>query len=353
MAGCITGDSGSSGNGSGEQQLEGDHDFGGKEINVMLNVGDLAAVHKEHLIPRIEESYNLKINTETGATTNQLTKLQANEGNPPDVFNLDVIGVDKASRNGWLEPINQHKDVVPNLSDIDKKFIHYGSEAASWQVGAFLPVINTNKWDSTPESHAEVMKNSSATALCPFSWSNGPNLLLMASAIATGEPFDSKLDVEQGFQWLEENLKPNVSSEIQGVSSANQQLANGNVDALNLYTDFLSFGMWKNDAPIDPLFRLEPTTCAFAETVSVAKNSDNKEAAMAYVNEALSPWFQEKVSKAMGAGVTNTKASLSQVAEDYGAITSDEFDQLSYPDFEYVWNNRSDWATRWNEVFSG
>lgn len=354
MAGCLSGDSGSPNGGSDDDvTLDGDYDFGGKEIDVQLNVGDLATVHKEHLIPKVEESYNLKINTETGATTSQLTKLQANQDQPPDVLNLDVIGVDKASRNGWLEPIDQHTDVVPNLSNIDDKFVHYGSEAASWEVGAFVPVINTNNWDSTPSSHAEVVKKSSATALSPFSWSNGPNLLLMASAIATGEPFDSKLDVEPGFQWLEEHMKPKVSSIIQGVSSANQQLANGNVDTLNLYTDFLSYGMWKNGASIKPLFRLEPTTCAFAETVSVPKNSENKEAAMAYVNEALSPWFQERVSEQMGAGVTNTEASVSENAKEFGAITSDEFDQLSYPDFEYIWNNRSDWAQRWNEIFSG
>lgn len=354
LAGCLTGGSDSSDtNGNSKQpSLDGDYDFGGKEIDVMLNVGDLATVHKKHLIPRLEENYNLKINTQTGATTNQLTKLKANQDQPPDVLNLDVIGVDKASRNGWLEQIDRYKDVVPNLSDIDDKFVHYDAKAASWEVGAFVPVINTNKWDSTPSSMAEVVKQSSATALSPFSWSNGPNLLLMASAIATGEPFDSKVDVEPGFEWLEEHMKPKVSSTIQGVSSANQQLANGNVDCLNLYTDFLAYGMWKNDAPVKPLFRLEPTTCAFAETVSVPKNSENKKAAMAYVNEALSPWFQEKVSEQMGAGVTNTKASVSETAKEFGAITADEFDQLSYPDFEYIWNNRSDWAQRWNEVFS-
>ncbi|MCO8265411.1 hypothetical protein NKF06_02110 [Haloferax sp. AB510] len=364
LAGCLTGGTDTSSeteettaagtDETGTNTTEsGDLDFGGKEIDVMLNVGSLATVHKKYLIPHVEEKYNLKINTETGATTSQLTKLQANEDSPPDVFNLDVIGVDKASRNEWLEPLSDHTDIVTNLSDIDEKFVHYGSDGVSWEVGAFVPVINTNQWDSTPSSHSSVATDSSATALTPFSWSNGPNLLLMASAVATGEPFDSQLDVEPGFQWLEENLKPKVSTIIQGVSSANQQLASGNVDTVNLYTDFLVYEMWKSGAPIEPLFRLEPTTCAFAETISVSRNSENKEAALVYANEALSPWFQEKVSAEMGAGVTNTKASLAPEAEEFGAITPDEFDQLSYPDFEYVWNNRSDWAKRWNQIFSG
>lgn len=363
LAGCITGgtdpssetDNGGSGgktNNAGTAQ-SGNRDFGGKTIHVALNVGLLAEVHKKYLIPRVEKKYNLNINTTTGATTSQLTKLEANQDDPPDVLNLDVIGVHKAAKNDWLVQMDNYGDIVTNLPDIAEQFVHYGSRGVSWELGAFVPVINTEKWSGTPSTHAEVAKKSDSTALTPFSWSNGPNLLLMASAIATGEPFSGKPDVEPGFQWLEKNLKPSVSHVIQGASSANQQLAGGNVDTVNLYTDFLVYNLFRSGAPVKPLFRLEPTTCAFAETVSVPKGSQDKEAALVYANEALSPWFQEKVSANMGAGVTNVKASLAKEAKKFGALGKDEFNQLEYPNFEYVWNNRSDWAKRWNQIFSG
>lgn len=365
LSGCLTGDGGAqqttaastkteSGDGeSTSSEGGGAKDFGGKEISVMLNVGAISTVHQQFLIPRVEEKYNLKINTETAVTTTQLTKLQANQDNPPDVLIPDVIGIEKASRMGWLEPLTDHTDLVPEIDNIYDKFIHYDGTGASWEVGEVLPVINKQMWDSTPKSHAEVMKNSNSTAVVPFSWSGGPYLLLMASAIATGKPFDSKLDVQAGFDWLEKNFKPNVTTTYQGVASAKQQLASGNVDSLNLFWDYMVFDMFESNAPINPLFRLKPKGIAFAEAVAVPKGSKNMEAALVYANECLSPWFQEKASANMGSGVTNRNASVAPKAKEFGATTSDEFDRLAFPDFKYIWSNRSDWSERWNEIFSG
>lgn len=365
LAGCLTGGGGSSttstssGDTSSDETSSGSEttssgakDFGGKEISVMLNVGAISTIHKKYLIPRVEEKYNLNINTETAVTTTQLTKLQANQDSPPDVVVPDVIGIEKASRKGWLEPLTDHPDAVSEVDNIYDKFVHYDGAGVSWEVGEVLPVINTSLWDNTPQSHADVMKNSNSTALVPFSWSGGPYLLLMASAIATGNSFNSELDVQAGFDWLETNLKPNVTTTYQGAASAKQQLASGNVDALNLFWDYMLFDMWKRGASIDPLFRLEPAGVAFAEAVGVTKNAPNQEAAFAYANECLSPWFQEKASAAMGCGVTNKNATVNAKAKEFGAVTSDEFDQLAFPDFGYIWENRSDWAEQWNNTFS-
>lgn len=348
LAGCLGGGGGGNGGGNGDGK-----DFGGKEINVMLNVGAIDTVHKKHLIPKVEEKYNLKINTETAVTTQQLTKLQANPDNPPDVLIPDVIGIEKASRKGWLEPMNEHTDIVTNLEKINDKFVHYGSTGASWEVGEVAPVINTDLWDEEPESYDAVMKKSSATSLVPFSWSGGPYLLLMAAAVATGESFGSSdLDVDAGFQYLEENMKPNVKNTYQGVASAKQQLANGNVDTLNVFWDYMVFDMFKNDQPVEVLFRLEPAGIAFAESVAVPKNTDNMDAAMTYANECLSAEFQEQVSATMGSGVTHADAEVDETAKEFGAVTADQFDQLEFPDFQLIWNNRDSWSQRWDTVFS-
>ncbi|MFB6270029.1 MAG: hypothetical protein ABEH83_08805 [Halobacterium sp.] len=364
LAGCLTGGGGgsggenttteSSGGGGDDMTTEsgGGMDFGGQEISVMLNVGAISTVHKKYLIPRVEEKYNLNINTTTAVTTQQLTKLQANQDDPPDVLIPDVIGIEKAARNEWLTSLTDHADKVPNVENIYDKFVHYDGTGVSWQVGEVLPVINTQMWDSTPSSHAGVMQDSNSTAVVPFSWSGGPYLLLMASAIATGNSFNSELDVEAGFQWLEENFAPNVSTEYGGVASAKQQLASGNVDTLNLFWDYMVYDMFNNDQPIDPLFRLEPNGIPFAECVAVPNGTNNMDPALAYANECLSVWFQEKVSANMGSGVTNKDASVAQKAQEFGATTADEFDQLTFPNFRYIWENRSDWSQRWNEIFS-
>ena len=360
LAGCLTG-----GGGDDEETTEadsddemttaddgnGDLDFGGASLEVMLNVGAIDTVHKEHLIPRVEEKYNLNINTTTAVTTTQLTEVQANPESPPDVLIPDVIGIERASREEWLEPLTDHTDLVPQVENIDDKFVHYDGTGASWEVGEVLPVINSELWDSTPTSHAEVMQNSGSTAVVPFSWSGGPYLLLMASAIATGNSYGSRLDVDAGFQWLEENFASNVSSEYGGVASAKQQLASGNVDSLNLFWDYMVFDMFQDDQPINPLFRLDPAGIAFAESVCVTRNTSNMDASLVYANECLSPWFQEKASEVMGSGVTNQNAEVNEQALEFGATTADEFDQLAFPDFEYIWKNRGDWSERYNQLF--
>ena len=363
LSGCLTGggdtteggsSGGESGGGDGGDESEsgdGARDFGGAELNVMVNVGAIDTIHKQHLIPRVEEKYNLTINTTTAVTTEQLTQIEANPENPPDVIVPDVIGIERASREGWLEPLTDHTDLVPEVENIYDKFVHYDGVAASWEVGEVLPVINSDAWDSTPTSHAELMKNADSTAVVPFSWSAGPYLLLMASAIATGESFDSRLDVDAGFAWLEENFAPNVSSEYGGVASAKQQLASGNVDTLNLFWDYMVFDMFENDQPINSLFRLDPTGIAFAESVAVTQNANNMEAALVYANECLSPTFQETASAEMGCGVTNQNAAVDDTALEFGATTADEFDQLTFPDFQYIWENRDSWSERYNSLF--
>jgi len=170
-----TSDSGS-GDGGDDTTTESDDamDFGGADLNVMLNVGAIDTVHKQHLIPRVEDKYNLNINTTTAVTTEQLTQVQANPDSPPDVLIPDVIGIERASREEWLEPLTDHTDLVPNVEGINDKFVHYDGAGASWEVGEVLPVINSNLWDSTPSTHAEVMQNSNSTAVVPFSWSGVP-----------------------------------------------------------------------------------------------------------------------------------------------------------------------------------
>ena len=62
--------------------------------------------------------------------------------------------------------------------------------------------------------------------------------------------------------------------------------------------------------------------------------------------------FQETMSAAMGAGVTNKNAEVADVAKQFGVTTPDKFDQLTYPDFGFIWENRSDWSDRWSQIFS-
>lgn len=354
VVGSVAGCTGLSGDGSNDSSGDDSdaRDFGGQELNVTLNVGAFAEVFKKYLIPKVEEKYNLSISFESAVTTTQLTKIQANPDNPPDVAMIDLIGVEKAQREGWLTPISDYEDIVTNYGDIYDKFKHYDDTGVSWEIGEIFPVVNTDQRD-VPSTWDDAMKGAGSSALVPFSWSAGPYLLLMASAVATGEDFGSNsLDVDAGFDYLEQHVQPTVSTTYGGVASAKQQIASGNLDTIMPFWAYMIFDMFLNDSPVQGAWRCDPAAIPVAETLVVPEGSSNKEAAMAYVNEALSVEFQEKMSAAMGAGVTNQNAEVADVAKQFGVTTPDQFDQLTYPDFQFIWENRSDWSDRWSEIFS-
>lgn len=348
-----TGDDGDGGDTDDGENGGGDeYDFGGEELDVILNVGEISTVHREHIIPKMEEEYNLQINAEEAVTTEQLTQLQANPDDPPDVIIPDLIGVERANNEGWLASIEDHLDIVTNYEDIHEKFRHYDGTGVSWQVGEVCPLINTNLWDETPTTWEEAMTGGEQIALVPFSWSAGPYLLLMASAIATDGDFTSDdLDVDAGFEYLEENLQPNVTTSYSGVASAKQQIASDNFDTLLPFWSYMTFDMFQEEAPIETVRQPDPVGIAFAECVAVPEGTDMTEAAMLYVNECLSVEFQEEMSAQMGEGVTNVNATVDEQAEEYGAPTADEFDDLAYPDFRYIWENRDEWGQRWDQIF--
>jgi ABC-type Fe3+ transport system substrate-binding protein len=370
LAGCLGGgdddggDTGNGGNGDGSNGDDGgsngdsqdgspDYDFEGESIDAMINLGSIKTAHEEYIIPQMEEKYNLNVNVQPAVTTEQMTQIQANPENPPDIIVPDVIGLHRANENDWLEPIDNHLDIVTNYENIYDKFKYFGNTGVSWMIGEVTPLINTNRWDETPTSWMDTMTQGEDIAIVPYSWSGGPYLVLMASAIATGEDFTSgSLDVEAGFELLQNELAPNVVTTFGGVAPAKQQIASGNWDTIVPFWSYFTYDMFQQNQPIEVIRQPDPTGIAFGQAVAVPNGSSKKEAAMLYVNECLSVRFQEAMSEMLGEGVTNENAEISDEVREYGAPTPDEFDDLAYPNFDYVWENRDDWGQQWDQIFS-
>ncbi len=373
LAGCsggggdgdADGSGGSDGSGGGDGgstdgSSGGTKDFGGQEITVMLNGGPIQEGFRKFVIPHVEEKYNLKINSKVGFTSTQVSKIQANPDNPPDAFNMDVIGVARAHRNGWLEPMDKYTDsVFTNWDQIyDKvRFEQYDNTGAAWMIGEVCPVVNTGTgtWDSVPGDWDTVFKECEDVAITPFSWTNGVYTLFVASALAKGKGAEyfqsSNVDIDAGFQYLKDNLKPKDPTVVTGGSQFRQMMASGRIDTINNYFSFgLTDVVLQRDS-VELARRPDPFGIPIAETMAVAKNSDNKEAAMAYVNEAFSKEMQEKLSEFMGSGVTTKNAELQSKAKKFGAPTPDTWDKLVWPDFEYISSSRSEWSQRYAQMF--
>lgn len=352
LAGCSQAIPGSGG--------QGGKDFGGAEINVMLNGGPIQEGFRRHVIPHVEEKYNMTINSEVGFTSSQVSKIQANPNNPPDAFNMDVIGIARAHRNGWLEPLDQYSDdLFSNWEQIYPKlqFENYGHTGAAWMIGEVCPVVNTGTgvWDEPPSDWDTVFKECKDVALTPFSWTNGVYTLLAAATIAEGKGADyfqsSDINVDAGFEYLKEHLLPKDPTVVTGGSQFRQMMASGDIDTINNYFSFGLTDVVLDKDEVQLARRPDPFGIPIAETLAVSKESDNKEAAIAYVNEAFSKEMQEKLSEFMGSGVTTKNAELQPKAKEFGSPTPDVWDELVWPDFDWIGENRSDWASRYSEMF--
>lgn len=362
-AGCLsrTGDDGGDEGGDGNEadadsngDEEPDLDFGGEALNVMINTGKFAQSFQRWGIPRAEEKYNLNINAELAWTSEQTTAITANPENPPDAIMLGRGGIHELAQQDLLVPLGEHSDIVTHYEDIHDQFKWNDGHGAAWELGEVGPLVVTSDghWSETPDSWDQMFRESDSFALCPFSWAQGPQVLMMAAAVATGEDFgSSNLDIDAGFNYLEEHVAPNQEGTWENTQQLLQMVGNKVADSFLVWIDYIDAELILSDE-YDMMRRPDPTGIPYAQSVAVPKNSSNKEAALAYINEALAPDFQETASNFMAQGVTNRNAELGETAKRIGAPTADDFSELTYQDFDYMWDNRDEWAERWSAVFS-
>jgi hypothetical protein len=330
-----------------------DLDFEGQEISVKLNLGGLATWQREVVIPRVEEKYNLVVNDEQTTTGPMVSEIKANPDNPPDVVDINPNGVWELNRNDHLATFADYPDILTNYGDIYDGVKYFDDTGVGWMLQEVMPIINTNGYDSDPQSWQAVVDDAGSIAIPPFSWTQGL-MLLMASAIATGEDYSSSsLDAEAGFDWIRENMKPKTYTVINGQSQAKQLVSQGQVDALIPTWDSWLLDMFKNDAPVQGARRIDPNTIDATQTYGVPRNG-NVEAAMAYVNEALSVYAQEPPATYTGCGITNENAEMPQEVLDLGIdpVTGDDLDSLKRPDYRFMWENQDQWSETWNEIYT-
>jgi len=369
LAGCIgndgngngnggngNGGNGNGGNGNGGNGNTGNGDgldFSGESINVMVNAGALAEHQRRNVIPAVEEKYGLTVNDEQSTTGQMITEIRSNPENPPDVIDVNVNGIFEAQRNDWLATIGDHTDIVTNYDSIYDEAKYYDDKGVSWYFGELAPIVNTDNWDPMPTSWVEIVERADNIAIPPFAWTQGL-LLLLVSSIESDEGFDSdQLDVDNGFQWLEEHVKPKHSHTIQGISQAKQLLLSGDADVLFPAWDIWVTDVYLQDQPIRPVRRPDPVGIAAHEGVAVPKNG-NVEPAMAYVNELLSLEAQNAMPEIVGTGPTHRDAEIPQSIQEFGAPTIEDVrdGSLKTPSYEFMWQNQDGWGERWNQIFA-
>jgi len=354
LAGCVGDDDGSSDDGTTTDEPSSGHDFGGDTMTILFNLGDIARAHKEFVVPRVEEKYNVTVQSDTVVTSKMVQETQGDD--PPDVIQPDTIGVEKLNHDDSLTNITEYEDLVPRWDAIHPNAKHYDGAGVSWFFDEVAPYINTDMWDEKPESWSGVFEGGEAIGTHPFTWTNGPYTLLMATAIVTGKPFNSsdftQDDIDKGFDYLEEHLAPNLAGVFANVVQPEQALLSDEIDTALMMWGYHHVNIVPRFDNIEILRRREPNGVPAANSMAVPEGSEMTEAAMLYINEAMKAEVQEDISGLMGTGVVVEDAEMSDKAKNYDSPTYDQIDDIQWPDFRFVWENRDEWTERWNEITS-
>ncbi|WP_137285465.1 hypothetical protein [Halorussus salinisoli] len=356
LAGCTGGNS-STNNQDTTTEEPLNLDFGGMSLNVTINTGKFAQSFQRWVIPRVEEKYNLNINAETMWTSQQTSKVLANRKNPPAAVMMGREGIHRLAKEDMLVPLSDHTDVVTNYSEVHDQFKWDDGHGVAYEIGEVDPlvVLGDGPFDSAPKSWDAMFKQSNKIALTPFAWSSGPQVLMMAAAIASDAEFGSiskKSQIDAGFQYLEENVAPKTTAIWKNAQQLKQLVASKSADAFVPWFDYIN-AHWLRKKEYEMMRRPKPAGIPYAQSVAVTKNNSKKKqkAALAYINEALAADFQTKASRFLVQGVTNKNAELAPIAKKIDVPTAETFSGLTYQNFEFMWANRSKWEKRWASIF--
>lgn len=331
-----------------------EYDFGGESMDALVGVSPaIGNVHHGLVIPEVERKYNLEVNMQQAATGQIVSTLEANPDDPPDVLGMNTEGIHLANENDWLETLDT--DIVDTLDQITPELRWYDDVAASWYVGEQFPIVNTDVWGSPPTSWEEaVTESETGILMAPFIWTQGTQLLL-ASVIAAGGDYGSRdLDIDAGFEWLENTVKPNVFSFVEGPGTAQTSVASGAVDTIWPGYNQWVWDMVQEGLPVMGVSRPDPHGVFLANSVTVPKEGDVTKG-MLYAREMLSQRTQERLVQIMGAAPTMEGIDIPEEiveAVDPPTVEHIQNGDVKIPDYGFMWDNMDDWGDRWNQIFA-
>jgi putative spermidine/putrescine transport system substrate-binding protein len=288
----------------------------------------------------------------TGATSEMVAKVKASASKPQfDVIILSGVGAIELAKAGLL----QKPDVkmIPNIQNV---FPNLRIGADGFGVGYFLwcdGLIYNNKVFKHAPATYEVLwdkKHSGKIYLPPPQWIQAMELTVLAASMAGG----SARNPDPGFKKLKE-LKGRVLTmgenppQIAELFRANA-LDVGGVDSAQMYPNFIR----------NPNYHLSATLKAKEgffydlQFMIIPKgHPGDDEVAYAFIDYALDPVVQGKMSEAVWYGPINKNTILSDKAKKSPYIVTPDVVQKRgiVIDTDYLATVREDWIRRYTEIF--
>lgn len=244
--------------------------------------GDYDRILKEFVAKPLEEKTGLKVEYQASTMAAAAAKVIAARDNPPfDMLMADSPGMPDLIASQVIEPVTVKE--VPNISKLLPKVREFGDYGIPYLTNAIVLTYNTKLVKQPITSYADLARSDLKGKVGMLTPENtGGVLTLIALAESNGGSLDN---MEPAFQALEK-LRANISATTSATVAMLQMYEQEEVWA-GPYFDGRIFSMRSKGKPMASVIPKEGIYALF-NYISPVKGGKNREAVLAYMNQALS-----------------------------------------------------------------
>ena len=301
---------------------------------------------KQNVFKPFEEKNNVKIVLETGNNSERLTKLKNNPNSEVDLMYLAESFSEQGATDGIFEKIDLSK--IPNAAKLNSKAKALADNGYNvpYTLNRIAIAYNPTKVNFEIKSWKDLWRPElkGKIAIPDITTTFGPAMVFAAAEKArTG-----KENMDAAFKALEA-LKPNVVKTYSKSSDLTNMFASGEIVAAPT-ADFV-YGNISKATPEVKYINPEEGAFLNFNTISINKNSKNKDLALEFINYALSEEVQTRTAKALGESPVNVDVKLT--AEESKNLTyGDTIEKSNTLDYKFVNPLMKDWIDKWNRILN-
>jgi putative spermidine/putrescine transport system substrate-binding protein len=319
-----------------------DADFDGEELLVQTYGGTLATYFRDQFAAEFNKKYNANVQIEEGLSTDTVAKLRASGGAPHvDTFMVTEGWAAVLAAEKLVEPLDPQN--VPNLGEIEAGARVEGNPYVAFQRTSMTITYNTEKMkvEDLPKTWADLADPKYRGKLTLPVPGNAHALMLIAKLAnqATGsiENIDPAIDVLK-------KIAPNVMTYWTSFDQAFNLLNTGQAELSVNSTDRTIDQVLKG-APVSTYYPDEGTTFVY-NTVGIAKGSEHKELAEAWISFLLTKDVQSQIGSKLGFSPVRSDVEIDpHVAKllPQGKVLENSLK----PDWAFIGNAQAGWIDRY------
>ena len=299
------------------------------------------------VLPQLQSKFpNARVYIKEGGDADRRAQLEANPNSPEiDVLYMSAFDAKAMAKNGLTDmPDPKAVSELTNIYPL----------AQDGCYGCYLHAITT-AYDpakvQAPSSWLDLWKPEyKKRVLIPNTKTIVNQAFTTATIRAMGGNETNPKDVQEARKKLLE-LRPNVVVYHTGTSQALTVLKSG--DAwLGVAVGGYVYQAKEAGQSVDVAYPEEGALAA-VDAMTIAKHSENKELAHAYVNLALSPSVQSGVADELYWGPTNKNAVVSAKASAKVVHGEDAVQKLVNPNWDAIMPQRAEWIDWWDKNMTG